>query len=335
MDFNESATLNGHSQGIERNLGGTGLRRFLAVLTGGAGCCSLALAVAPGHALAQELAAAPHQQPSRAQAVATVPRVAHPYDPIPVDVAAFARVPTGPTDPYRRPYDQYLGGWTQPPPQLYPSQGQPAAQPAAAPLPPLGPLPQVEVSPPRVPPREPQLARLPPPRPAEKTGPRYGEGSVLGVSELRFGALAHNRVPLSDEVEHGMQANIEARFRSPEILRAAGAPRPTLGLSVNTAGDTSFLYGGLTWGGFVWNRLFLEAFLGAAAHDGEVDSDDPGPHDRTQFGSRVLFRGAVEVGYRFLDNHSISIMLDHYSNLGLASPNQGSEDVGLRYGYKF
>jgi len=291
----------------------------------------LAIAGAPGRPAAQELAQTPHQQAPRAQAIATVPRVAHPYDPIPMDIAAFARVPTGPTDPYRRPYDQYLGGWTAPPPQLYPPQSQavPAAQPG------LAPLPQVNVPPPRAVAAEPQLAQLPPPRPTAPPRPRYGEGSVLGVSELRFGALAHNRGPISDEVEHGMQVNVEARFRSPDFLRIAASPRPTLGISANTTGDTSFLYGGLTWGGFVWNRFFLEAFVGAAVHDGELDSSDPGPHDRTQFGSRVLFRGAVEAGYRFLDNHSLSIMLDHYSNFGLASPNQGSEDFGLRYGYKF
>ncbi len=114
------------------------------------------------------------------------------------------------------------------------------------------------------------------------------------------------------------------------------SPRPTLGASINTAGDTSFLYTGLTWGGFVWKGLFIEGFFGLATHDGQLNSHDPEPHDRRQLGSRVLFREAIEIGYRFLDNHSVSIMLDHVSNAGLlADRNQGNDDVGLRYGYKF
>jgi hypothetical protein len=53
-------------------------------------------------------------------------------------------------------------------------------------------------------------------------------------------------------------------------------------------------------------------------------------------GSRVTFREAIEVGYRFLENHSISFVLDHYSNAGwIAERNQGNDDLGFRYGYKF
>ena len=101
-----------------------------------------------------------------------------------------------------------------------------------------------------------------------------------------------------------------ARYFSPDFMKLVLSPRPTLGASINTAGDTSFLYTGLTWGGFVWKGLFIEGFFGLATHDGQLNSHDPEPHDRRQLGSRVLFREAIEIGYRFLDNHSVSIMLD-------------------------
>jgi lipid A 3-O-deacylase len=294
------------------------------ILLGGGGWCALALASLAPPAAAQDPQAQARAQLAQTQAVTTVPRIAHPYDPALPDIQGLARVPAWSSEVYRRPYEQYLGGWSAPPPQL---------------APPPAPLPHVQVAPPPAPPGpEPrlQVAQAPPPRPAAEPRLRYGEGSVLGVSELRLGVLAHNKGLIAEHTEHGAQINLEARFRSPDFMKPVLSPRPTLGVSANTAGDTSFVYGGLTWGGFLWRGLFLEGFVGLAAHDGERNSRDPEPHERRQFGSRVLFREAVEIGYRFLDNHSLSIMLDHYSNGGLlADRNQGNDDVGLRYGYKF
>jgi hypothetical protein len=342
LDFYEFTILDCDSQGKPINLGGTGLLPIRVVLLGGVGFYALAVAGLCAPAAGQDQNSATRSQTltAQAQAVTTAPRIAHPFDPLPVDLQAAARVPAWSSDVYRRPYDQYLGGWSAPPPQLsqaytMPTQAYP--QPLT-PLPPLQVAP-VQVAPAPVPPAaapRAQVAQAAPAQAATEPRLRYGEGSALGISELRFGALAHNKGPIAEHTEHGVQINVEARFRSPDFMKIAASPRPTLGFSANTAGDTSFVYAGLTWGGFVWRGLFLEGFLGLAAHNGELNSSDPEPHDRRQFGSRVLFREAVEIGYRFLENHSISIMLDHVSNAGLlADRNQGNEDVGLRYGYKF
>jgi len=305
-----------------------------------------------GQAGAQERNAALAPAPVLvAQSVAGgVSRIAHPYDPAVLDVGGAARVQMQP-DAYRKPYEQYLGGWSAPPPQLVSTYAPPGAAPPSAPL---APLPQVVVPPAPQPPAAAQVAQSATPQsaaprsaapqtaqatavpPSAEPRLRYGEGSMGGVSELRFGVLAHNIGLIAESTEDGAQINIEARFRSPDFMKVVLSPRPTLGASINTAGDTSFVYAGLTWGGFVWKGLFIEGFVGLAAHDGELNSNDPEPHDRRQMGSRVVFREAIEIGYRFLENHSVSIMLDHYSNAGLfADRNQGNDDVGLRYGYKF
>jgi len=303
------------------------------------------------------------------QAAMPVPRVARSFDMGTLDLGGAARVPQTP-DAYRRPYDQYLGGWREPAPPIQSAYAPApvAAAPAVSswavnqPLPPLQevqlaaavpvpapqPAPLLPAAQPPAPGAVPgavqgaaQVAQAAPAAPQPGAAPppedrlRYGTGSKYGVSELRFAALAHNKGPIASTTEAGVQVNMEARFASPDFMKILFEPRPTLGASVNTAGDTSFLYGGLTWGGFVWKGLFVEGFFGMAVHNGWLDSHDPDPHKRL-LGSRFVFREALEFGYRFLDVHSISFMVDHYSNAGwLADRNQGNDDFGLRYGYKF
>ena len=284
--------------------------------------------------------------------VQPLPRVAHPFDPSALNVGGAARIDMQP-DAYRKPYDQYASGWSEPPPQIasvYAPPGQPvaAAPMAQQALPPLGEQqvavaptpPEAQPAPQALTPMPPQLAQQAAQAAAAASAPpqdglRYGRGSSYGVSELRFGILAHNKGPIASSTESGAQVNMEARFRSPDIFKIILEPRPTIGASINTAGDTSFAYAGLTWGGFVWKGLFVEGFFGMAVHDGWLESNDPDP-PRRLLGSRVLFREALEIGYRFLDSHSVSFMIDHYSNAGwIAERNQGNDDFGLRYGYKF
>ncbi len=168
-------------------------------------------------------------------------------------------------------------------------------------------------------------------------GPGIGDwGGAWGgwLSEVRFGVLAHNIGPIASAREDGVQINSEIRFASPDLFKYILSPRPHVGASINTVGDTSFVYAGLTWTWNIYQGLFMDFSLGGTVHDGWLTSHEPNP-DRRLMGSRLLFRESVELGYRFLDHHSVSIMLDHVSNAGLADENQGNDDVGLRYGYHF
>ena len=155
------------------------------------------------------------------------------------------------------------------------------------------------------------------------------------VDEVRFGVLSHDAAPFeSNRPESGIDLNAEVRFVSPELLSYVLAPRPHLGLTVNTNGETNQLYGGLTWTfDSSRRRLFFDLALGFSVHDGELD-DASGR--RLSLGSRVLFRVSGELGFRFskAQQYSISGFWDHASNGGLfGDSNQGIDTIGVRFGY--
>lgn len=175
----------------------------------------------------------------------------------------------------------------------------------------------------------PPVAQSPGPMPQlARSG--YNPGGL--VSELRGGLLAHDYGPFSRNEEDGVDVNLEVLFVSPNFLRFLWSPRPHLGATINTAGDTSQLYFGLSWEWTFWDSWFAGFSLGGAVHDGKLETNQV---DRKELGCRILFRESVEGGYRFNGRHSISLFLDHISNAKLCSRNEGLENVGIRYGYRF
>jgi len=152
------------------------------------------------------------------------------------------------------------------------------------------------------------------------------------LDEAKLGIDAHDITLGGQHREPGVDLNGELLFTSPGLLQAIGHPRPHFGISVNTAGATSYAYFGLTWTATVLGRAFVAGALGGAVHDGELDAAKP---DRKQLGSRILFHEYVEAGYRVTPVVSLSIFLDHMSNADLARHNAGMTNVGLRTGFKF
>lgn len=164
------------------------------------------------------------------------------------------------------------------------------------------------------------------------------------VSEVRGGILSHDVIfpdrhdlrwpnPFRNDRESGVDFNGEVLFTSPAFLDILFAPRPHIGFMANSAGDTSSAYAGATWDGQWDSGIFLEGFLGMAIHNGKRRNGNP---DRIEFGSRALFRLGGEVGWRYNDTHGISLIWDHMSNAGLiSSKNQGIDNIGIRYGYRF
>lgn len=159
------------------------------------------------------------------------------------------------------------------------------------------------------------------------------------VDELKIGVLGHD-VPIGGEHhEPGVDANVEALFVSPDILRPILAPRPTLGLVLNSAGKTSYGYFGLTWEAMLTGTgqaadggIFAALGLGGAVHTGPDISSES---DHKGLGTRALFHESVELGYRFARGISLSLFLDHVSNADLSSHNPGLTNLGLRTGFKF
>ena len=159
------------------------------------------------------------------------------------------------------------------------------------------------------------------------------------VDEFKFGILAHDIGLFDKHVETGADVNFEMLFTPPEFFSVIGSPRPHLGGSLNTAGNTNAGYFGLTWGItliqnlFGWgNGVFLNGSLGGALQDGYRNDAPP---DRKRLGSTALFRGSLELGYQLTPSVSISGFVDHMSNANLAPHNAGITDAGARLGFKF
>jgi lipid A 3-O-deacylase len=157
---------------------------------------------------------------------------------------------------------------------------------------------------------------------------------LLGIiSELRGGFLDHDSGIFGRNKEGGNDYNFEALFVSPELFDFMWSPRPMLGGTVNDDGDTSRAYGGLTWEWWPLDSVFIDFSFGFAVHDGNIDDNELG---RKDFGSRVLFRESLELGWNFYNRDRISIILDHISHgHAFGDPNEGMDSLGVRYGYRF
>lgn len=152
------------------------------------------------------------------------------------------------------------------------------------------------------------------------------------VSEIRGGVYAHDISFWSFHRESGTDINGEVLFVAPDWLAAIGAPRPHLGATVNTSGNTSIAYGGLTWEWDLPADFFVDANLGGAVHNGKLDTND---RDRKSLGSPVLFRLGAALGYNLTEKVNISLQFEHVSNAYLVNPNEGMDNAGLRLGYRF
>lgn len=168
------------------------------------------------------------------------------------------------------------------------------------------------------------------------------------VDEVKLGVLYHDIGVFGDNLEDGADVNAEILFAAPGWFYDANqpawvnsllAPRPHIGVSVNTEGDTSQFYFGLTWDADLFvdilqpgDGLFATFGAGGAVHDGKLDTNDP---DRKSLGSRVLFHLSTEIGYRFSERFSLAAYLEHSSNANLADRNDGFDNLGLRLGIGF
>jgi len=150
------------------------------------------------------------------------------------------------------------------------------------------------------------------------------------------GLLLYDGALLFPRTESGNDFNFEILFRSPgsRLFRAVRSPRPHIGTSISGNGDTSQLYGGFTWEWQPFANAFIDGSLGLSIHDGVLKLTSPDP-DREGLGSRVLFRESLELGYRFRGRYGLSFIVDHISNAGLASENDGITNVGARLGCRF
>lgn len=156
------------------------------------------------------------------------------------------------------------------------------------------------------------------------------------LSELRLGGAAQD--PWSNE-RGTASVNGEVLFARPVVpadrFWSAFVPRPTVGGSANLAGRTSFGYAGATWTFDVTERVFVEAFLGGAAHDGATGPRAFVPPRRNALGCSPLFREAGALGLRLDAHWSVMATVEHMSNAGLCVENRGLTNIGAKIAYTF
>jgi lipid A 3-O-deacylase len=159
------------------------------------------------------------------------------------------------------------------------------------------------------------------------------------IDEVKAGFLYHDINLGGHHKEAGGDVNGEILFTSPAIFHYIFSPRPHIGFSINTQGNTDQIYIGATWRLLHFTQIFndrdgvyFNGSLGGAAHDGKRVANDP---KRKDLGSSYLFRESFELGYEFVPRQSMSLFLDHISDAKLTHHNDGLTNVGVRYGYGF
>ena len=154
-----------------------------------------------------------------------------------------------------------------------------------------------------------------------------------GLDEVRFGALVHSAE--ASNQEDGIDLNLELLFRRAAIryndafLDLVLRPRIHLGASINTAGDTSQLYAGLSWDVKLAPKVTLEVTFGGALHDGSTGHAHP-----DSYGCTLSFRESVSMGYALDERWTVYGTVAHMSNAGLCEHNTGLTSAGVRVGYK-
>jgi len=145
----------------------------------------------------------------------------------------------------------------------------------------------------------------------------------LEAIEVRTGLLVHDVANLwgYTKQESGVDINSEFIFGGSSLLRS------NVGVSINSRGGTSLVYGGVLLG-FRVERLWFDFAFGGAAHVNAIRN----------LGSTLLFRLAFEVGHMW-GKHGVSVLFSHASNgagfFDWKIPNAGIDKIGVRYVYRF
>jgi hypothetical protein len=172
------------------------------------------------------------------------------------------------------------------------------------------------------------------------------------VAEVRVGANIHDIEILglgsNKEKENSVAINTEIVFEEPEFLKWALSPQPYIGGTYNLEGNTS--YGGT---GLLWRQNFGEKFygdfsFGLVIHNGNLEFPRPTTpaevaifQEQTaqniEFGSRILFRQQIALGYRFNETYAAEFFIEHLSHGNILSSrsNEGLDVIGGRFAKRF
>lgn len=158
-------------------------------------------------------------------------------------------------------------------------------------------------------------------------------GKHSDKAEIRLGMGLYDTGPATRHTQDGPSFNAEFVLPSPDILAGIGSPRPYVGVDFSNVDHAiSVGYAGLTWDYHFNERLYVSGSLGGAVNDAKELKHSV---NTRSLGSNFGFHVGAAVGYDFTDNLTGQVYVNHFSNAGLAKPNDGHETTGVRLGYRF
>jgi len=191
--------------------------------------------------------------------------------------------------------------------------------------------------------------------------------AMAQVAEVRAGVGVHDIRVLSDLPirENSIVLNGEILFEEPELLKWAFSPQPYIGGQLNLSGNTSYGGAGLVWRQNFGKRFYGDLAVGLVVHDGTLElnlptvdidgfdsfeefSADPVVqailserafliNNTIEYGSRVLLREQLTLGYRLNEDWAVEGYFEHVShgNLWTNADNDGSDSAGFRVNRTF
>lgn len=167
--------------------------------------------------------------------------------------------------------------------------------------------------------------------------PLLGLTALPAHAQEVFGGVYVHAVdtPFSlDTGEQGLDLQAGYRFAPINSLSAIGSPAPYVIASLNTAGDTSYVGGGLSWR-LGKGPVYLRPGIGLVVNNAPRNRVDPATLIRTDPGSPVLFEPELALGTRLSPRLGIEASWVHISHARLFNrqQNPGIDMWGVRMTY--
>lgn len=166
--------------------------------------------------------------------------------------------------------------------------------------------------------------------------------SGANAGELRLGVAKHD---ISDR-ESGFDIEAQYVFGTPPSVTGRNwGLRPYIVAASNTDGNINFYGAGLQPEIAFNQNWFAEFQVGVVGHDGRVDLPPPYEPEARQhvldtertYGCEALFHLAPAVGRRLGERSSLAFYWEHLSHgqIFCDGKNEGLDNFGLKYGYRF
>ncbi len=178
---------------------------------------------------------------------------------------------------------------------------------------------------------------------------------IAQAAEIRAGMIGHDVIAVDAGVSKKERSMGLSLGLVTDPIGDRGfflSPRFEIGGDLNLGGKTNLAYAGLLWRPYfgAGRRFYAEFATGLAVHDGEKQIPNLTPDltpeeaarrlfmhaNHIEFGSRVLFRQAIALGYRFTDRIAADLYFEHFShgNILTSGPNEGVDVIGLRISHR-